>query len=311
MSDVDNNFYKILKNNPSPGIFESIFSTLFATNVQTRGNVEKSTSSCRIWQLFYMLLREYNRLTNNQLSIDITSLMSSGDFYRKYTIISQNIHAIIYTYSLSPLYQILMQNNNIEGQIIPVNNISDLVDSNNFCLCIYKPSKLEPGSIDHFFTIFICDGLYYLNSAYGSGLICVPQYTTVLNVSEFNELCEKLNDLSNEANFTVYANFFSKYFGRGAVRIKYDRDIIDVFPPRRFKWKYPEEQVRDEINTVKVNNTPRKIGWIYGYESWIRDYISTEQQMGGKKNKSKKNKSRKNKSRKNKRSKKKRRYVKK
>ena len=29
MSDVDNNFYKILKNNPSPGIFESIFSTLF------------------------------------------------------------------------------------------------------------------------------------------------------------------------------------------------------------------------------------------------------------------------------------------
>lgn len=297
MDIYDNNFYKLLINSPSIGVFEELFSILLSNAVKPREAIGKSTSSCRFWQLFYMLLREYNRITHNQLVADINVIKQNtksierniGMFYEKYNMVNIIFNAILYTPE-SPLYNIVVKNMNIEGQISPVNNISDLIGANNFCLCVYKPHEFGSGSIDHYFTVFIFDGKYYLNSSYGSELICAPQYTTVLNVDEFNEFCEKIETIStDDASFTAYANFFRTYFGHGAIRIKYDPNYIDIDVLSRFKWKSPEEQVEDEIKTIKQNRSLRKIGLIKNYERFLKEYIEEyiliEEQLGGRERK--------------------------
>lgn len=284
MDIIDNNFYKeviINKNN----IFEKLYSILIADTVKTRAATSISTTPCRFWQLFYMILREYNKATYGELVHDIQHITQNQFymplFYEKYVTIYNIFNT---TSNARILSAIVAKNINVEGEIIALNRFSNLRGQNsNFCLCLYQPALIgQPGSIAHFFTVFICDDITYLNSSYGSELICVPQYSTELNISEFDELCMRIRDLTNVDNYNFFNYFFKKYFGALAKKKLYDQDEIDENKQLRFKWKGAEEGIQEESAFYKNTNN-YAIGWIHNYELMLQQHMqeSNGQLEGG------------------------------
>jgi hypothetical protein len=187
--------------------------------------------------------------------------------------------------------------------VIPVNSIIDLhkthLDTQIYYMCIYN-SAIEIGSILHFFTIIRVKDKYYLNSSYGSDYVCVPQYTQLLVLEEFNNFCI---DLPGKSPNLI--NFYTKYFLKYNLQKRYNNNTIeDLDPSLKSKWISPLDGISKETKLLVESDNVFSVGLINNYEELIEQYIG-ETKLGYGYRKSPKRKSPKRKSSKRKSSKRK------
>lgn len=159
--------------------------------VRTRGQIERSTSSCRMWQLIFAIL---------------TNLPEEPEYYDLIKICHEVIERVKQN---DVLYSLIYSNEPLSGEIENYDADRTSFELGNNYMCIYIDGC--PSTILHYFTVIkTIDNNYYLNSAYKSDYVCVPQYTTVLKLNELNRFVEALN---SDEKYTE--QFFKKFFLEG------------------------------------------------------------------------------------------------
>ena len=165
--------------------------SLLRPSVTTRSGSIKSLSSCRLWQLLLALLTLYN---------------GRGGYIDNYLIESyKKIES-----DKCILYKIISENyfwpdTNIGGIVFgdALNEQLNPVESSIHYMCICEkngngfagPSYPGSGAILHYFTVFYKNDNWYLNSAYADegNNICIPQYTTPINIGEFKSFVTEID----------------------------------------------------------------------------------------------------------------------
>ena len=245
--------------------------------IRTRNQFIRSTSSCRVWQLKYSVIYYYFM----NFGLDETRITEMCN------IISLFINNSDINNSLS---RIIHFNHAEEDNIIPINSY-DIITNNgsetqNYYMCIYN-TILGTGSILHFFTIIRVGDNYYLNSSYGSDFVCVPQYTTELDMAEFYGFCESLMNKTNTENINY---FFQKYFLKGNMQRRYNNNTTDEIPSLKSKWMDVDKGAQSEIDYYLVPTNNYSVGLLPNYNELIHSLIENHSKRGGKRKNRKSNK---------------------
>lgn len=252
--------------------------------IQTRDQFIRSTSSCRVWQLKYSVIYYYFMnfgLDDNR----ITEMCNCISFFLNNSDIN------------NPLSRIILSNHAAVDNIIPINSY-DIITNNgseaqNYYMCIYN-TILGTGSILHFFTIIRIGDNYFLNSSYGSDYVCVPQYTTELDMAEFYGFCESLMNKTNTENINY---FFQKYFLKGNLQKRYNNNTTNEIPSLKSKWIDVDKGAHSEIDYYLVPTNNYSVGLLHSYnelsKELIHSFIENPSKRGGKRKKRKNRKSKK------------------
>ena len=264
--------------------------------IQTRNQKLRSTASCRLWQFKYAVITYFlstkkqinfiggtrtwtlmksRRTTRKPLSTLMKSLRKTT--LRKQSIVSkriiENMCMIIKNFlelnqnDYPELYNIVYLN--IPSNTIKIssfNTIEKLPINRNYYMCVYNENNHNYGSIIHYFTIIREDkDTYYLNSSYGSDDVCVPQYSTKLDIDEFNALCNELPELTEYSKY-----LYTKYFLIKNLRKRYNNNNIEANTKLKNKWIYPKKGIEKEINSLGPGYC---IGYIKDYQDFVTNFI--------------------------------------
>ena len=194
----------ILPINDSDILSLDYYYSLLRPNVTTRLGSTKSLSSCRLWQLLLALLTLYN---------------GRGEYIDNYLIESyKKIES-----DKCILYKIISENyfrpQTTIGGIVFGDALNEELKKNAdypiyyMCICekngngFAGPQYPGLGAILHYFTVFYKNDSWYLNSAYAddSNDICIPQYTTPINIGEFKSFVTEIN---SEKYWEKYKHYF-------------------------------------------------------------------------------------------------------
>ena len=182
----------ILPINDSDILSLDYYYSLLRPNVTTRSGSKKSLSSCRLWQLLLALLTLYNGREEYIYNYLIESYKKiESDKCILYKIISEN--------SFWPEENI--------GGIVFGDALNEELKQNAdypiYYMCICEKNgngfvgRVYPGygAILHYFTVFYKNNNWYLNSAYADEVnhICIPQYTTPIDIDEFKSFVTKID----------------------------------------------------------------------------------------------------------------------
>jgi hypothetical protein len=290
--------------------------------VMTRSMVKNYPTlvSCRTWQLVYFVLFYYNKYTHYSFIErlksyiasyrDIRLLKSGSEIGADFQNISNILNFILDKRYANPLYTIVIDAKvnkrtdvlqkittleELYPHIVPANNI------NIICCCLYSESPddmyRDVYILDHFFNIIYLDNVFYINSAYGSSFVRVPQYSTIITAEEFNYFCSALAHVhyGDAMAQQVVQDFFIKFFLTGNLslpRPRADDDDGDDDDdrrqrPRRRDMMSPEEGIQMEI-TQYINAGKRNtlgVGFIPSYNSLvstsIESFLAQQPRMGG------------------------------
>ena len=168
------------------------------------------------------------------------------------------------------LYNIVYLNIPIDTiKISSFNTIEELPINQNYYMCVYNQNNLGYGSIIHYFTIIRKKDTYYVNSSYGSDDVCVPQYTTKLETSEFTKLCVELPELTENSK-----DLYTKYFLIKNLSKRYNNNNIEANTRLKSKWISPKKGIEKEINSL---GTGYCIGYINNYQKLVNEFIELNQ----------------------------------
>jgi hypothetical protein len=291
-----------------------------SNSVMTRAMVKNYPTmvSCRTWQLVYFVMFYYNKYTNYTFIEHIKSYLASYKDIRLLKSgsnigidlknISNILNYILDKRNANPLYSIVIdakvnKHADILQKITTLDDVNPyILQQNNLCCCLYSESPDEMYRdvyiLDHFFNIIYIDNVYYLNSAYGSSFVRVPQYSTILTAEEFNYFCSALGhlkdgDANQHQSQRAINDFFIKYFLTGNLSLPRpsdddddDDDDDEDTQKRKRDMMSPEEGIRLEIaqyiNAGKRNNFG--VGIIPVYNTLVTSSIQTFlTQFGGRK----------------------------
>jgi hypothetical protein len=194
------------------------------------------STGCRDWVMFYTLLYNYNKLNDNIILKNETDLPSIQSHLVKLC----NIYISILDHKSSPYYKIFRLNK--PDSLYLTEQIKDYKDLllndskyQHYSMCIHNDV-----GIFHYFIIIRYGEKYYITSSYGSDFVKVPQFTTELNLAEFNEYL--INTNSNNKNESYY-NFIKKYFLSNNLVKRYDDDTIEGDEKLKNLWLQPKEGI--------------------------------------------------------------------
>lgn len=264
--------------------------------IQTRNQKLRSTASCRLWQFKYAVINYFlgakKQINFNGGSRTMTSIKSRSTkrkplsrimksrrttTLKKQSIVSKRIienMCIIIKNFLELKQNKYPELNDIVYLNIPLNtikissfnDIEQLPINRNYYMCVYNENNQGHGSIIHYFTIIREDkNTYYLNSSYGSDDVCVPQYTTKLDVNEFNALCNELPELTEYSKY-----LYTKYFLIKNLRKRYNNNNIEANTTLKSKWISPKKGIEKEITSLGPGYC---IGYIKDYQNLVNKFI--------------------------------------
>jgi len=298
--------------------------------VMTRSMVKNYPTlvSCRTWQLVYFVLFYYNKYTHYSFIErlksyiasyrDISLLKSGSEIGADFQNISNILNFILDKRYANPLYTIVIdakvnKRTDVLQKITTLEEIYPFIDNslavNIICCCLYSESPddmyRDVYILDHFFNIIYLDNVFYINSAYGSSFVRVPQYSTIITAAEFNYFCSALAHLKEGDAMAqqVIRDFFIKYFLTGNLslpRPSADDDDDDDDDRRQrsrpVDMMSPQEGIQMEI-TQYINSGKRNtlgVGFIPSYNSLvsssIESFLAQQPQMGGRHKKTRKTK---------------------
>ena len=260
--------------------------------VSTRDMISRATSSCRGWQLQYMILYVFNTYYSNPddnllehllINCQRKMLDAVDNQLEQYFANIQWIMNIYYARVDTPLYKLTSLNQamySLENGVKFIDNFEELPRPNeseaykNYCMFISSNN-----TIAHYFTIIFAKGRYYMNSSYGSDEVCIPQFTTQLVIGEFNQFIASLKKdiiIRMPDDKTIISTFMNKYFLIGGLPIRYSPERIEDegHPELKKKWNTPAEGGPREINHYTESENAFNVGWIAQYEELIFELIS-------------------------------------
>ena len=270
----------------------------YKARVSTRRQTTTSTGSCRLWQLILSILdqleqKEYNVKEAIGAHYDLMMRHEFNDEVNaRYEAVADKvrtiIHSIIYadpaTNPNPELYGLIALNNPDYVNNFNPSTMGLNLGLNHLCIYIEKiPEVTETHhSILHYFSIYkVSDDEYYLNSSYGSDYVCVPQYTTPLDVDEFVRFVNALNNEKTDDDFIEY--FFVKYFLTHNIGVRYSEDDIENDRRLYNKWIMPDEGNTREVNVIRDNKYRSRItcGIMPNYGEWVSNAIDHVAAMDG------------------------------
>ena len=230
--------------------------------IRTRNIFKRSTSSCRLWQFKLAI-------TNYYLKNDITFIENETSIMDICNIVNSFINDSSHINTL--LHNIIIYNQPIN--IMPILSIDNLYsnysDTQLFYMCIYNQNQnLVNSSIIHFFTIIRINSNYFLNSSYGSEYVCVPQYTTKLDIEEFNLFCFNLVNKIPE-----FQKFYLKYFLQNNMKVRYNNNNINIDKSLKSKYISKDEGIFKENNFILNSSNTYYVGLINNYETNIDSLV--------------------------------------
>ena len=194
---------------------KKIISASFFTR-GTKHHTETGITSCKQWQLMMCILYILNHDHDN-LIVNIIKYIND-----KSKIIDSNVFIVTFIQQFGRFINDIY--NRCSDDIPLLNNLiilnlpgrihRDFIEMINFDTIIFNTRYIkifpmglvniknnnksehghEYGVINHFFTIiyFEEDEKYYINSSYGGEFVEIKQYTTLLDIDEFNNFCDCL-----------------------------------------------------------------------------------------------------------------------
>jgi len=150
-------------------------------------------------------------------------------------------------------------------KISSFNDIEELPINQPYYMCVYNTENQGHGSIIHYFTIIRKEDTYYLNSSYGSDDVCVPQYSTKLDIDKFNVLCNELPELTEYSKY-----LYTKYFLIKNLRKRYNNNNIEANKTLKHVWIPPDEGIKKEIKSLSRGY---HIGIINNYQELVNKFI--------------------------------------
>jgi hypothetical protein len=300
--------YYLIENNK---VVNELLYNLFSQEISSRYAINKFTSSCKFTQLRYIILYIYEKRVNKSILEIFVNRVNKN---KEYSVMLNDISSIVQKFmsqKTTPLYNVIVTNqiypDFISKWVIPIENnnqLSNYLTANslqpmpylNICFCIYNFFD-SMYYIIHYFTLIIQKNnnsfTYYINSAYGSDNVCIPQYTTDISFDELNLFFNVFNNIGNNQDSFYY--LFSKYFGKGGLSQNYSQEQIEENKKLQFSSIEPSVGLEQEISMFSVNS---KVGIIHNYQEYISSFTNPLPFNGGKKPKHKKHnrKSKKNKS---------------
>ena len=182
----------ILPINDSYNLRLDYYYRLLVQHVTTRSGSTKSLSSCRLWQLLLALLTLYNGREEYIKTYLIESYKKiESDECILYKIISENyfwpdtnIGGIVFGDALNEELN--------ENAVYPIYYMCICEENGNG---FAGPGYPGIGAILHYFTVFYKNTNWYLNSAYAdeANRICIPQYTTLIDINEFKSFVTEID----------------------------------------------------------------------------------------------------------------------
>lgn len=271
---------------------------LIETRILTRVGAERSTSSCKFWQLKLNLICAIDNLKFNDA---IANYIVGDDLLLDK--VAQECHLIGNLFSnitndvrtLDDLYKVVYNNNPFPDKLKPVHSIDDLIeepledysygDCQMYSLCIHVTDINDGrflhgnGLIQHFFTLIKKGDLYFINSSYGSDYVCIPQNTIPITPEAFAEFCNVANDISDEGARLSFNNFIQDYFLSGGVHqrlVMDDKDDLTSETKKKYhRWLPIEEGKQKEIDLYSKITNNFTISLIRGYKNDIQSIIAS------------------------------------
>ena len=240
--------------------------------IKTRNQLLRTTSSCRLWQLFYC----------------VCDLFLSDGKDIENTKIQQEICNIIYNRILknkgSDFYNLIVNNipNKLTDKITTRTEFINTSNVKTYYCCINIPQE-KPGYIYHYFNLVCYHGSYYINNSYSSDYICVPQYVKILSggLEEFLQFCEMLPRSRYNEDAKIFSEkFIRKYFLETLLSKGYDEDTIEEEPKYKFLIQGPEEGKQKEINAILDNMYDFVVSIIPSYEEKVKSFFPEDLKGG-------------------------------
>ena len=271
---------------------------LIETRILTRLGAERSTSSCKFWQLKLNLICAIDTLKfNHAIANYIVGDDSLLDKVKQECYLIGNIFSNITNdvRTLDDLYKVVYNNNPFPDKLKPLSSIDDLIverpedysygDCQMYSLCIHvtdiddKRFHRGNGLIQHFFTLIKKGDLYFINSSYGSDNVCIPQSTKAITPEDFALFCNTANDISDEGARHFFNKFVHEYFLPGGVQqrlVMDDKDDLTSETKKKYHhWLPIEEGKQKEIDLYSNITNNFTISLIKGYKNDIQSIIAS------------------------------------
>jgi hypothetical protein len=252
--------------------------------VKTRSQTEKSTSSCRMWQLILAILDNLDEFCIQKYGRGVKEIITSGYGSNEYYDLLTNINFILENIkSNSLLNSLIYLNQYIDGSIINYDPETMPLQLGKNYMCIYIESVNN--SILHYFNVIqTLEGEYYMNSSYGSEYVCVNQYTTPLSPHEFISFINALNNPDTDEEYIEH--FFNTFFLAKNIGTFYTKDDYEGDRKKRFEMLVPLQGNKNETNVVTMNRYRNQIrcGIIPNYGELVKNVIYSREDtmdMGG------------------------------
>jgi hypothetical protein len=211
----------------APSLKQIISASFFTRG--SKHHTETGLTSCKLSQLIiciiYLLNNHNNLIVNIVRYIDKHSKKGNQEPINIYTqLLGRVINEIYTTCSEEIPFLVNLLESNAPGirdrDFTEIHNIDMITMHHKIfpmgLVNIKNNNKsshgYEYGVVDHYFTIiyFEEDETYYINSSYGSNFVAIKQYTTLLDIDEFNNFCDCLQKPTLDSD--CINSFISKYF---------------------------------------------------------------------------------------------------
>lgn len=235
-------------------------SKTFTKNMELR-----ISRGCQDWVMFYTLLYNYNKLHKNIILENQSKLGDIGPNLKELCNLYNNILEDL----RNPYYKIFRSNRpntTLQTDIRP----KEALPHNGHKYQHYQMCIHNTIGIFHYFLIIRHDEQYYITSSYGSDFVAVPQFTTVLDIDEFNTYLHNTNTNNKDKS---YYDFIEKYFLSNNLRKRYDEDTIDDDEKLRSLWLQPKEGIKKELGWYKQHEQQLYVSIINGYDDYIISHI--------------------------------------
>ena len=244
--------------------------------VKTRGQTEKATSSCRMWQMIMCILDllDKNGYPVKELILGHSLKLSETDKHMKeYNKMVMHVSNIIDRIKENDLLRMLIYNNQYIPSVVERYDPDTMpMELGNNYMCIYIAGKQH--SMSHYFTVIQPEyGRFYLNSSYGSEFVCSNQYTTELTVGEFTDFIRALDNPGKNEEYI--GEFYNKFFLKTNVGVYVDKDNWENEPELRGTKIATDEGNLREIRGI-IDNKEREMihcGIIPKYQELIQDIV--------------------------------------
>jgi hypothetical protein len=232
-----------------------ILPTIIASqiNVTTREGLLRLLSSCRLSQLYYLLLI-IRSSRDPKLQDSIRHFCNSGNSGIdpiKYNLYNETFERLLFNSDIQQIYLKNILPPHMGEQItslVELERFQYSVMLNNFDRCKIFPFAIvaKENIVKHYFTLIFANGKYYIYNSYGSDKLLIPPFFKEITKEEFNRL------VSSGFDEELFIKFFLD-ITNALTTLPYSREDIEDLGLPPFGTIDPVKGLKDELTHIRAS----------------------------------------------------------